>query len=203
MKVLGVGLSRTGTRSLQEALVALDFRSLHYRADLIEGLFTHGRFDFGAYEGFDAVTDLPAALFYREILQRFPACKAVLTIRDEDDWWRSFRALCQHHPSVHPRARLRLAASARVELPLDARVHMAAYGSFGDCEYLSRKRYREHNEQVVQHVPRERLLVMDITSGDGWELLCPFLGLPVPDVPFPHRNRHGVEGLRLRWGPRS
>jgi Sulfotransferase domain len=35
-------------------------------------------------------------------------------------------------------------------------------------------------------VPPERLLVYEV--GDGWEPLCRFLGVPVPDEPFPHVN---------------
>jgi len=34
----------------------------------------------------------------------------------------------------------------------------------------------------------EALLRMRLTAGDAWQLLCPFLGLPVPDEPFPHLN---------------
>jgi hypothetical protein len=40
------------------------------------------------------------------------------------------------------------------------------------------------------------LLIMDICGGDGWEKLCPFLGVPVPSVPFPDlnkgKNKHSV-----------
>jgi hypothetical protein len=31
---------------------------------------------------------------------------------------------------------------------------------------------------------------MRITEGDGFEELCPFLGVPIPSEPFPHRHRH-------------
>jgi hypothetical protein len=30
------------------------------------------------------------------------------------------------------------------------------------------------------------LLVMNICAGEGWEKLCPFLGLAIPKVKFPH-----------------
>jgi hypothetical protein len=33
-----------------------------------------------------------------------------------------------------------------------------------------------------------RLLRFDLWAGHGWAELCGFLGLPVPDRPFPHRN---------------
>jgi Sulfotransferase domain len=32
-------------------------------------------------------------------------------------------------------------------------------------------------------VPADRLLVYEVTH--GWEPLCAFLGVPVPDEPFP------------------
>jgi len=35
-------------------------------------------------------------------------------------------------------------------------------------------------------VPPERLLVMDLK--EGWEPLCGFLDLPVPEEPFPRAN---------------
>jgi hypothetical protein len=42
------------------------------------------------------------------------------------------------------------------------------------------------NAEVQRTVPADRLLVFDVK--DGWELLCHFLGMPVPDTPFPHSN---------------
>ena len=50
------------------------------------------------------------------------------------------------------------------------------------------KRYVAHNLQVMEAVPPDRLLVLDIAAGDGWPELCPFLGVPVPAAPFPHSN---------------
>ena len=38
-------------------------------------------------------------------------------------------------------------------------------------------------------MPEDRLLVIDIVGGDGWEQLCPFLGVPIPEEPFPHSNK--------------
>ncbi len=48
--------------------------------------------------------------------------------------------------------------------------------------------YRQHNKEVCDYFGDRRgddLLVMDITNGDGWEKLCPFLSEPVPWLPFP------------------
>jgi predicted SAM-dependent methyltransferase len=33
------------------------------------------------------------------------------------------------------------------------------------------------------------LLIFNICGGEGYETLCPFLGLPILGEPFPHENR--------------
>jgi sulfotransferase family protein len=43
-----------------------------------------------------------------------------------------------------------------------------------------------HNEEVERNVPPERLLVW--SAREGWEPLCGFLELSVPELPFPHIN---------------
>ena len=46
--------------------------------------------------------------------------------------------------------------------------------------------FNSHNEDVRRSVPREKLLVYE--SGEGWEPLCDFLGVPVPAAPYPKVN---------------
>ena len=46
--------------------------------------------------------------------------------------------------------------------------------------------YEVHNKHVRKHVPAHQLLEYDVSQ--GWEPLCKFLGKPIPDEPFPHRN---------------
>ena len=48
--------------------------------------------------------------------------------------------------------------------------------------------YNAHNERMKGIVPKDRLLVISNHKG-GWETICQFLGVPVPDVPFPHVNK--------------
>ncbi|HYB22666.1 MAG TPA: sulfotransferase, partial [Solirubrobacteraceae bacterium] len=43
-----------------------------------------------------------------------------------------------------------------------------------------------HEERVKRDVPPERLLVWEV--GEGWEPLCEFLEVDVPDEPLPHAN---------------
>ncbi len=51
--------------------------------------------------------------------------------------------------------------------------------------------YSSVNFVVAQTVPADRLLVFDVR--DGWEPLCRFLGVPVPQANFPHKNKSGTE----------
>ena len=41
-------------------------------------------------------------------------------------------------------------------------------------------------------MPASNLLVYRV--GEGWDRLCHFLELQVPDSPFPHENKAGQEG---------
>jgi hypothetical protein len=207
MKILGAGLSRTGTLSLHSALQVLGFSSLHFDTmrlnNVIDGSDTQP--NFRRYDDVDAVIDLPVAYFYEELMLAYPDSKCILTVRDPDKWWRSIsRHFNEHHPVIlpglsgikqHVKAGIRdwLHISGRHEArDLNLfRIHMRnlVYGSVVAHEYLYKKKYREHQQRVMHTVPAERLLVMDIASGDGWEQLCPFLGVPIPSVPFPHENR--------------
>ena len=43
-----------------------------------------------------------------------------------------------------------------------------------------------HHNRIRALVPKDQLLEMDLS--EGWEPLCKFLGMPVPDEPFPRTN---------------
>jgi len=75
----------------------------------------------------------------------------------------------------------------------------AMFGSYEPVENVSKEYCLEHKEQMIgfynahnarikEIVPEERLLVIS-NHMDGWNAICSFLGVPVPDVPFPHVNK--------------
>lgn len=201
MKVLGAGLSKTGTTSLHEALSFLGLKSIHYDMtrlnDVLDG--TARNPDFRRYDDVDAVSDIPSAFFYRELLAAYPAAKAVLTVRDVDEWWPSVEHHYNQRLPIYEISRRRrlwaLLRGRRADLEAEVRfvrlrasMRNCVFGSERAVEFLYKKRFVEHNERVQREVPRERLLVMNIARGDGWEKLCPFLGTAVPSVPFPRAN---------------
>jgi hypothetical protein len=50
--------------------------------------------------------------------------------------------------------------------------------------------FKKYHSEVYSYFEnrKEDLLVIDVTKGDDWEKLCPFLELPIPSVPFPKSN---------------
>jgi hypothetical protein len=52
-----------------------------------------------------------------------------------------------------------------------------------------------YHEEVKREVPGDRLLVWSVT--EGWEPLCEFLEVDVPDAPFPRVNDTDTFGERL------
>jgi hypothetical protein len=200
MKILGVGLSKTGTTSVADAVRVLGFSCINYDQQRLTPLLL-GRVrspDFRLYDDVDAVFDIPAAYFYRELLAAYPECRAILTVRNLESWWRSIEVhFNQQRPVVAPglrdyvRAVVRGSARLRAQqadIAFRTNLRNCVYGSTDAREHMFKKRYLEHNERVVREVDPARLLVIDITAGHGWPELCGFLGVPVPDVPFPRSN---------------
>lgn len=190
-RIFGIGLNKTGTSSLRHALLALGIGPIPTQAEtanarIVEDVL-HGRDFEGALafaERFRAFEDRPwnVGNMYRRLHERFPDSLFVLTVRDEDDWWRSVeRWVTVVKPWTQQRYLQHLGAAAfERELMLEG--------------------YRRYNDEVVryfaEHAPA-RLLVMDVAVGEGWERLCAFLGVPIPDVPFPHKNKQGYRELRI------
>jgi len=166
--------------SLVEALKILGLRAIHYHPErLVDAAF---RGDWRVYDDVDAAADFPAALAYRDILAAYPHARCILTIREPREAWLA----SIHGFGVH----------------LDAWVGDEPYRAFLDrvarAWWLSGPptssealvaRYESWLQRVQTEIPPERLLVLNIPGGDGWEPLCRFLGKPIPDAPFPWENR--------------
>ncbi len=189
LKYLGVGLSKTGTTSLHEALKLLGFKSLHWEPQRLADV-TLGRTvnpDFRRYDDCDAISDLPHAYFYREIGQAYPDLKYILTIRDEDGWYRS---MCKHYRLLGRYLWWwdRRRAAAVQQMVYGSGTYPSKKGFRELPAFLYKKRFRDWNDDVMRTIPPDRLLVIDICRGDGWEKLCPFVGKEIPEIPFPHAN---------------
>lgn len=175
-RVFGIGLNKTGTISLHEALEVLGYRSLHWGGPpirkVVEDNAEAGRPLLTGIDEHDAFSDIFALSERFDVLdEQYPGSRFVLTTRPIEHWVESRR---KHVLRNRERA-------ARGEYT----------GTFLEVEPERwRAEFHAHHERVAEHFEgRGDLLVLRIAAGDGWERLCPFLDLPVPDQAFPHRHR--------------
>jgi|GEM_PF-461295 len=205
-KVFGLGLSRTGTRSLTAALHVLGFDTVHYPTDApsFEAM-TRGDGAFPLLDHYDGLTDITTIPFLAELDARYPGSKFVLTIRDEAPWLQS----CANH--WDGRTVFATSESAEPTAIEEHRIHMeirrflraAVYGCYDySPERFARVR-ADHHAAVLRYFARREqdLLVVDLTAGSGWTELAPFLGQPIPDQPFPHKGRALSEKLAASQDP--
>ncbi len=212
LDVIGAGNGRTGTLSLKLALERLGFGRCYHMTELMadpsrlhhwEAAFAGEEVDWESlFDGYRSVTDYPGFYFHRQLAERYPNSKVVLTTRPADEWYESAR---QTIYTAKPRGfdKLKLAA----QLPFNAQLRsflpvfkivdymwdVIFEGRFEDRDYAM-KRFEQMNDDVIRATPPDRLLVYQL--GQGWDPLCEFLGVDVPDEPFPRTNeRAGFEEL--------
>ena len=199
---MACGHGRTGTTSLQTALEMLGLKADHYSKRTMELVHAaeHASpaVDWSLFEEVDAVIDAPIPSVYMELLEAFPKAKFILTVRDPNSWLKSFRSHYNKFAEVEPSSVLPSDAALQLN-PVSNTFYasgmsvspnrMLDFGSNNPSDSQALKRYLQHNMEVQREVPCDRLLVLDIVGGDGWEQLCPFLTLPIPAEAFPHSNK--------------
>jgi hypothetical protein len=216
IEVIGAGLPRTGTLTQKLALEELGFTPCYHWVNVLADLDEVELWD-GAMSGAApweevfgdsrATVDWPGGYFYRELMDFYPRAKVLLSVRDPESWERSFRDTIwtmSHGDSLMPllaRARAEVDPRWRRYLALVDRMFWGPQGTFSaghaDPEMLIEQMLR-HSEEVKRTVPAERLLVWDVA--EGWEPLCEFLEVPVPDGPLPHANDRGTFVQRVIGG---
>jgi hypothetical protein len=188
MNVIGAGLPRTGTLSLKVALEMLGLGPAYHMVDLLAdpdraALWEQARSGKGKwakiFDGFHSAVGPPASGFWEELIRAYPGAMVLLSVRDPESWGRSIgeTAWGTHEGDSRDRSAGGTASGARDGGSLKGTREGGSTARL--IEAMER-----HNEAVRRGVPRERLLVW--SASEGWEPLCEFFGIPVPDVPFPH-----------------
>ena len=212
MKLIGAGLPRTGTLSQKVALEMLGLAPCYHMVNVLSDLDEAVRWRralegdlspaeiFGACE---ATVDWPGSFFYRELIDLYPDAKVLLSVRDSAAWVRSMRETIWG--VIYGDCLIRHLSDARrtVDPAWDGYMTLMAEmwrrsGLIRDAhttgEEMAAAMGRYHQE-VARVVPAERLLVWSV--GDGWEPLCEFLEVPVPEAPFPRVNDSAQFGERI------
>lgn len=166
LRVIGAGLGRTGTLTLKSALEQLGFGPCHHMVEV----FAHmEQADFwrraaeGAavdwdeiYAAYAATVDWPGCHFWRQLADRYPDAKVVLSLRNPQRWWESMsQTILQAtragmaDPDVERRAAMRFA-----ELII---ADQTFAGNFSRENVIAA--FERHNAAVRAAIPPERLLV--------------------------------------------
>jgi hypothetical protein len=187
LKIVGSGLGRTGTKSLQTALNMLGFGPCHHMVEVFANppsaqLWVDagaGKPDWDAiFADYNSMVDYPGAHYWRQIAAHYPDAKVLHTVRDPDEWFDSTQATIFKPDSLvsqagHPMAAFFQSFTGGFRAHLNDRAYMTDY-------------FRRHTEEVKRSIPPERLLIYQ--AGQGWEPLCKFLGVAVPDALYPSEN---------------
>ncbi|MFN8439991.1 MAG: sulfotransferase [Caldilineaceae bacterium] len=205
LKLIGAGFGRTGTTSIKAALETLGFDQCYHMQEVIKNPkhvvmwsdLTDGKavnWDH-LFVGYQSTVDWPACNFYKELMAHYPNAKVLLTVRNPEAWYESCRnTIYAIYRKTTMKLLTRLIPPLRRFLAMNE--HMIWQGNFGgrfeDRDYAIAV-FNQHNEAVIRSVPPERLLVYDVKQ--GWEPLCRFLDVPIPNVPFPHLN----DTRSFRW----
>lgn len=202
--VIGAGLPRTATSSLQAALESLGYNPCLHMAQIIphterqELLISASRETNAAKRqkqvhelvaGYAAVCDMPAVFFLADLLDMYPEAKVVLSVRpDTETWARS----CAESLGFFFTKRFYwvgfLWKTDRLWYALNMRILEFSRERFGNGDIFSAVYAEKYNDDVRRVVEEKGGSVLEFRAEDGWGPLCEFLGREVPDGPFPRVN---------------
>jgi len=196
MKVFGIGLSRTGTKSLTRALELLGYRAVHSPRVLLrlnpwahpilrfteKVFFSSESFHYPRFlywgsrlkihyrqmREYDAATDTPVARFYKKLDRLYPDSRFILTERDMESWLNSCEAFFK-----------------QTKFSMMRKMTLLHYSLYGTNCYDRRKfcrAYERHVGDVLSYFGRkpDRLCASTSAAGrDGrssarfWVKICP------------------------------
>jgi hypothetical protein len=198
LKIVGSGLGRTGTKSMQTALNMLGFGPCHHMIEVfqhpesmalwIEASKGKDVWD-QIFKDYKSAVDYPTAAYWRQLADKYPDAKVLHTTRDADQWYDSAYSTILSPDSPATRQASGVQAEFFASFVGPIREHMA------DRAYMT-DYFRKHDAEVKATIAPERLLVYQV--GSGWEPLCAFLGVPVPGEPYPSENSRAEFIARVR-----
>ncbi len=174
-KAFGIGLSKTGTTTLDGAFTLLGLRSVHYPSP--ERMVAQ---DLAFLDEVDAATDISITAYFAVLDERYPDSRFILTTRAIEPWLDSV----ERHFAARDQRKYGGDSPAGI-----IRERCYSIRHFDRSVFI--EAFHRHHGMVRDYF-RDRpgdLLIMDICGGDGWDTLAPFLNLPAPAVDFPHLHK--------------
>jgi hypothetical protein len=204
MKLIGAGLPRTATSTQKVVMDILGLDPCYHMQNVFADLDEAARWKAAMtdtdvlkdiLDPFESTVDWPGSYFYKELADIYPDAKVLLSVRTGESWARSMQetiwemlwgnTLLGHMTSAHEDVDPKYKFFLGVCRSMWVESGLIPNGADATAEELAAAHDR-YNAEVIATIPAERLLVWK--PADGWEPLCDFLDLPVPDEPVPHVN---------------
>ena len=203
LKVIGAGFGRTGTLSLKLALERLGFDKCYHMMEM--PLVPHHieqwrsaaageKIDWETlFVGYQAAVDWPSCNFWRQQLHVFPGAKVILARRDAQQWyasvmhtiWLSSEQGRKDLARAENQGDAKSTGRDRIDMVYEV-IWDGVFGLRMDEKEHVINCFERHNQDVIDSVPRDKLLVIE--PGDGWAPLCEFLEVDVPEAAYPRIN---------------
>jgi len=172
-KIFGIGLNRTGTTSLHNALIKLGIKSYHHPIQIYISN------DNSILEKSEAFIDSPIPFIFKELDIKYPGSKFILTTRPLDSWLESMKWLYNH-------------GSAKWNTSEDIYKYRR---EFLGCEYFNKEilknKFIDFHDDVLKYFEnREKdLLVINIEDTEKYNNLCDFLSIEKIRIEYPKSNK--------------
>lgn len=175
-KIFCIGLSRTGTKSITEALRILGVNVKHYpSSEQALEMITRGRFDIPELRDYRGISDVMAAAYFHQFDVAHPNSLFILTKRSSTaDWLESTKK------------KIKDTSADRIDISIFLR--LAVYGIPCWNKLQFEHTYNNHITRIRNYFKNRKsdLLEIDICKGEGWKELCSFLNCQEPKIEFPN-----------------
>ncbi|KAF3060882.1 putative nad dependent epimerase protein [Daldinia childiae] len=212
-KLIVLSAPRTGTHGLYLALKLLGFKPYHMaevlktgpqalhilndglRAEMFHEGKPYGRAEFDKwFADYDIIIEMPFFMI-RSVLKTYPDAKFLLTERNPDKWAKSFEntiGMMYTKFNSLPMSIFRhfdgfaSGMSSMGRMLVD--YYTNGYGLTPEGHKHLTENYTNYIAEVKRLVPPEQLKVCKLEDGFGWDEICPYLGVPIPDEKWPSLN---------------
>lgn len=204
LQVIGAGLPRTATSSLQAALEILGYGPCLHMAHIIphadrqQLLIDASRQPdreerqkqvHGLVEGYGAVVDMPAVFFLADLVDMYPNAKVILSLRPDPEIWAQSASDSLRFFFTRPFYWVGLLwRTDRLWYRLNMRIVEWCGERFGEGDIFKASFAVKYDQHVREIMAERGGKVLEFRAEDGWAPLCEYLGVEVPNAPFPRVN---------------
>lgn len=188
LKIIGAGMGRTGTASLKVALESLGIGRCYHMSEVLKNperttdwvKAAEGNADWEKiFSDYAATVDNPGCNFWKELAEYYPDAKIILTIRDAEKWFDST------NETIHSVEFARFIKNSPFGEMVQKTVWNVMENRMQDRDYMI-EFFENRSSEITNTIAADRLLVYRVS--EGWQPLCEFLDVPIPDIDFPRIN---------------